>query len=133
MQAKIDNKEYRKLIRSIKQKDPDFYKRITKYLDGKLEAFLQIIEQTDKEFNMWQDCTVQQKVQALMICIEIDFCLLELTTEQQSEIVPDMLKILEESFRRQFAKEEKEDSEEIEVDPEYQDLLEEALRKIDAD
>lgn len=132
MQAKINNQEYKKLIRSVKQKDPDFYKRITSYLDDKLEAFLQIIEQTDKEFNMWQNCTIQQKVQALMICIEIDFCLLGLTAEQQTKIVPDMLKILEESFRRQFAKEEEENNEEIEVDPEYQDLLEEALRKIDA-
>lgn len=130
VEAKISNKEYKDLIRSIKERDSDFYNRITQYLDHKLDTFLKIMEQSEKEFQMWQNCTVRQKVQTLLICIEVDFYLVELTTEQEEEIVPDMLKILEESFRRQFEKEEK-DNEEIEVDPEYQDLLEEALREID--
>ena len=130
MQSNLTEKEYKNLIRSVKEKDNHFVQGAVRYIEEKLDIFLEKMSESDFEWELWLNLKPNQKSQTLLTCIELDLHLLNLTTKQRNEIVPDLLKIFEESLYRKFAKEWKEE-EEIVVDPECQDLLDEALAKID--
>ena len=127
----MSDKEYQELIQTVKQKDLNLYKEVTDYVRFKLNQFLSIFPDHQEEHDYWESLTISQKVQTLTLCLECDFSLLEFTDQQRQEILPDLVRILAESLRRKFTKEDKV-KEEIIVDPEYQELLEEALKAIES-
>ena len=126
----LSNSEYRSLIQDTKKKDPEFFNAVTNYIDEKSDQFLVNMENSDECYETWSKLSIDAKVETLLICINMDLSFFKTSKLPIDEILPGLLKVFSEMMRRKLIKEEKD---EIVVDPEYQDLLDEALRIIDSE
>ena len=126
----LSNKEYRNLIQITKKKDPELFNTIVSYIDEKISTFLDNFTHYEKEHNSWLALSTDMKVQTILICIKMDLSFFRLSEKEIEEIIPNLLKIFAETLRRKFTEEDKT---EIIVEPEYQELLDEAFRIIDSE
>ena len=125
----MTNTEYKQLIKTTREKDAEFFETLVTYFDKKINNFLTNFRDYDEHEN-WMDLSAREKTNLILVCIRTDLSCLGIPKDSE-EIALNFLEIYREKLYRKFSKEE-EKVEEIVVDPEYQELLEEALAIVDS-